>query len=258
MTFDETLEKLKANEEPKIILEALTQLSDDAAAAASAAQAASRAYYDDVAAKEKKIAARISELVKQRDGLQTKIEAFREHLAAATISGNAKKLDDINASMKALEADKRQVSTEIDMLESYHVKGEQELYNAVIEASDHHASMKNHYQHAKEKVYALATEREKAWAKIQEQTRHTWAGGGNGPDIEALKKHHFAEEYARREEQVAAQRIADAEAAKAVEPYVSEYFRRPDPEPSPEPVQTGKTFVQNPEIARRDGSLNRR
>jgi chaperonin cofactor prefoldin len=193
MNFEQVLERFKT-EDPTYILDALDQLSKNCSVAASAAQVAKRAYYADVAEKEEKIKVRITALIKQRDELQSKIGTLKKSLVSATISGDVKKLEDIKANMRALEVDKAQVADEISLLESTHVHGDEALFNKALEMAAEHENLSNAYRAAKVEVYNLACDREKTFRRIQERAQNFHAGGGNGINVEEIKKHFYSEE----------------------------------------------------------------
>ena len=216
MTFNETLEKYKA-EDPQSILDALEELNQDCLTAASVANEAEKAYYASASGKQKKIDSRIAELVKQCDGYQAKIEALKEPLVVATVAGDANKLSDIKADMKKLEVDKSQVSTEINMLKSTHVSGDAELYNDVISKNDSYLVLREAYLEAKRKVFEFAIKRVEAYEKIKKGTMNHRIGGGYGPKIDELNKHFHFEEYAKNEAE-AVRQAATLEAERANKP----------------------------------------
>lgn len=213
MTFDEVLEKFKA-EDPKDILDALEELNQASNNAAAEAWKARTAYYANAEKKEKKVAARIKELKKQVNGYQAKIDAFKNPLISATTAGDQKELANIKDSMKALDADKVQASTEIGMLESVHIRGDEKLYNAVLDKAAEHDRLMKIYRSAKRKVYTFTIEMEEAYQKIQRETQHWNLGGGNGVDLNDISRHFHYEVYAKAEEDAAkenAARVADEE-----------------------------------------------
>lgn len=216
MTFDEILEKFKA-EDPKIILDALEELSQASSNAAAETQRALKAYKTNAEEKSKTVSARLEELKEQRDKYQEKIEALKKPLVSATVAGNQQKLENIKKEMRELGADMLQVSTEIEMLENTHMSGDEELYNTVLEKSAIHAKLRAIYLAAKKKVYELAVEKIKSYEKIQHETYNYDLGGGYGVNIDELKRDFHFEKYAKLEEQTKkenAAREADTEKAR--------------------------------------------
>lgn len=201
MKFKEVLEKFKTGSDPKILLDALEELSQDCSNAAAEAQRASNDYYANAKEKEKKVAERVNELKEHLEYCESNIEAFKKPLVEATVVGDREKLDSIKSSMKELEIEKDQLSTEIDMLESTHMSGDEDLYNKVVEKSTIHKNLSEVYSSAKAEAYGLAGERIVGFEKIQNRTQNFYAGGGNGPNMGELERHFHFEKYAKLKEQ---------------------------------------------------------
>jgi len=225
MEFSEVLERFR-QEDPQDLLDALEELNQASINAASEAQKARAAYFADAQAKERKIADRVQELKTQRDGHQAKIDAFKNPLISATAAGDLKKLANIKEAMKTLELDKTQVSTEIAMLESAHIRGDEALYNAVLDRVAEHSRLLKIYQLAKSEVHSLAGEKEEAYRKIARDTLHINHGGGNGINLEELNRHFHYEVYAKHEEQAAKER-AENDAKANRNTFVYDGVRRP-------------------------------
>lgn len=210
--FNEILEQFQATD-PNTLLEALKEVEQASIDAAAETRQASDAYYANAREKEEKVNNRIASLIKQRDGYQAKIEAFKKPLVAATVAGDSKKLDSIKSGMKELEADKLQVSTEIEMLQSTHMCGDAELYNDVIAKHEHFRKLLDAYWQARASVHVFAGSREDTYNKINDKTGGRY-GGGHGPDMEKLDRHYHAEEWAKINakdaEETAARKAAEA------------------------------------------------
>lgn len=199
MTFDEVLEKLKG-ENPKVILDALEELEQASLDAWTEAGKARDDYYANTREKENKVADRIKELKKQFAEYQAQIDAYKNPLISATTACDQKKLASIRDSMKALEAEKVQISTEIEMLESAHIRGDEELYNKVLDRAAQHESLRKIYWAAKDEVYAFAKERAEDLEKIKNETKFHNMGGGYGVNVIELNRHFYSEKYAKLEE----------------------------------------------------------
>lgn len=198
MKFNEILEKFKA-EYPGMILDALDELEKASSDAAAEAQRARDAYYASAKEKEIKVAERIKELKEHFEGCETRIEAFKKPLVAATVAGDHDKLDSIKAKMKELEVEKLQLSTEIGMLENTHITGDEDLYNKVVEKNAVHVKLREAYINAKEEAYRLAKDRIEDYEKIQKRTQNLRAGGGYGVNMQELDRHFHFEKYAEIE-----------------------------------------------------------
>jgi len=223
MTFDEILENLQAQDPKALLYDALDELEKSVVVAATAADKASKAYYADATAKAEKISARVGLLRKQHSEFQKKIEALKKPLLEVTVSGNTQKLADLKASMKALEADKLQVSTELEMLESAHMSGADELYNDVVQKNDHYLSVREAYQEAKRKAYEFAIKREEIYHTIQRETQYYNAIPMHGPNMKDLEEHYHFEKWEQIHAEDAKQRAA-LEAEEANRPRNIETF----------------------------------
>lgn len=217
MTFDEIFGMLQDQDPKKMISNALEELKQSVVDAAAEAGKASRAYYADAEDKQKKITSRIELLKKQRNTFQAQIEALKKPLLSATVSGNAQKLTELKASMKALEADKIQVSTELEMLESAHMSGADELYNDVVKKNDRYAAALDAYQKSMRKVYEFALKREETYNTIHRETQFYSTIPAYGPKMEELRKHYNFDEQERIRAEVARQEAA-LEAERANKP----------------------------------------
>ena len=201
MTFDEILEKFQTEDPEKIILQALAYVKQELTDASTLADKASKAYYANVAEQEQKIAARIELLKKEHISIQAKIDELKKPLIAATVSDDAKKLVDIKDSLKSLEADKLQLSTEIERLESFHVIGDEALYTDVVKKNAHFLETQKAYEEARKRAYKLAVLREESYQAIQRETKHYWTNAAYGPDMKKLEKHFNFEKYAKLEQE---------------------------------------------------------
>lgn len=189
MEFKEVMEKFKTDSDPKILLDALEELSQACSEASAEAQRASKAYYANAEAKKQKITDRIEDLRKQLKGCETKIESFKKPLVSATVSGDSQKLEEIKARMKEQEVEKIQLATEIDMLESTHVSGNKDLYEAVVKKNAVHEKLRESYVSAKVEAHTLAREIIKGYEKLQRRTQNFHAGGGIGANLVEIENH---------------------------------------------------------------------
>lgn len=217
MTLDEVFGILQDQDPQKMISAALEELKQSMVDAAAEAHKASRAYYADAEAKQKKIASRIELLKNQRNTFQSQIEALKKPLLSATVSGNAQKLAELKASMKTLEADKIQVSTELEMLESAHMNGAEEFYNNVVEKNDRYVAALDAYQKSMRKVYEFALKKVETYNTIHRETQYYSCIPVYGPKMEDLKNHYNFDEHERIRAEVA-RREAALEAEKASQP----------------------------------------
>lgn len=195
MTFKEILEKLKTEGDPEILLAALEQVSQACSNAAADAQKASNAYYADSEAKQRKIKDRVEELKTQLEECEAKVEALKKPLVSATVSGDNQQIKEVKDRMKAQELERMQLTTEIDMLTNAHITGNEDLYDMVVEKNNVYENLRKDYVSAKAEAHKLAGERIKGYEKIQNRAKHFYAGGGNGPDMDALDKHFFHEKH---------------------------------------------------------------
>lgn len=187
--FQEALEKIRTEGDPKILLDALEELRNACEIAASDANLAEKAYYASAKAKEQKITARIEVLKKKQTECDAKIEALREPLISANLSGDSQRLQAIQTEMKALQAEKAQLVTEIDMLSEAHVPGDRELYEEVVKKNAIHASKREAYLSAKKEAYLLALDRIEAFEKLKRETKHYELGGGYGVNMARIREH---------------------------------------------------------------------
>lgn len=214
MDFNEVLGRYQSAD-PNELMEALKKVEQVSIDAGIEAQKASDAYFTNARAKKEKIEARIAVLTKQHDKLQSKTDALRKPLTAATVSGDTKKLNSIRDDMKALEIEKAQLSTEIDILEGAYITGDEELYNDVAEKYEHFCHLRGAYQDARRLVHEFAREREESYKKIRGKTDGSY-GGGFGPNMEKINNHYNAENIAKLNARFAEEEAARkaAEAAK--------------------------------------------
>ncbi len=187
--FQEALEKVRTDGDPKILLDALEELRKDCDVAVTDARKAQNAYYSSAEAKEQKINDRIETLKKQLAECDAKIEALREPLISATASGDSQRLQAIQDRMKELQAEQAQLVTEIDMLSEAHVPGNRELYEEVVKKNAIHASTREAYLSAKKEAYLLALDRIEAFEKLERNTKHYELGGGYGVNMARIREH---------------------------------------------------------------------
>ncbi len=190
MNINKILESMKADKSPETLLEAIEELSQKCLNAAAEGSQAEKAYYADADTKKQKLNARVADLRNQLKACDATIESFREPLVAATVSGDQNKLGEIKARMKEQELERSQLNSEISLLESTHVKGSEELYNAVIEKSDAHEELTKEYHAAKTEAYFLAQQKIKEYESLERETRNYNMGGGYGPKIRKLWRHY--------------------------------------------------------------------
>lgn len=244
MGFNQVFEKFQA-EDPNEILDALKLVEQESTAAATEAAKARDAYFTDVNKKQAAVNDRISVLTGQSNELQKRIDDIRKSLVSATTSGDVKRLEGIKADMKALEADKLQVSDEIETLQTCRVTGDDRLYNNAVEKIDYFQQLRNSYIEAKVKVHTLAGEKVNVYKRVRDKINPQY-GNGKGPDRTELDKHFHLEEYEKLEEKAAADK-AEREAAEERESrvftQVPEYFRKADPEqPQQEAICTKQSL----------------
>ncbi len=208
--FEEVLKGFQ-EADPNGILEAIREMEQISIDAGRAAKEAEKEYYADAAQSKAKVTARIEALIKQRDACQAKIAAFKKPLASATVRGDGKKLAAIKADMKELEADKTQISTELEMLQSTHIAGDVDLYTRVIQENQRTSELREQYRTAKKKVYQFALDMLEAYQAIKQATSNYDLGGGIGADLDKLDKHFNHEKYA----EIAAQSAAEEAARNA-------------------------------------------
>lgn len=183
-------------EDPKVILDALEEIKQASENAWSEALKAEKSYYANVKEKEIKVAARIEELNQQRDYYQTQIDSLKKPLVAATVAGKGKKLDNIKANMKEYEINKIQISTEIEMLETTHINGDEENYNEFMEKDAMYKKLRNDYRLAKRKAYEFAEEMIETYEAIKKDTILYNIGGGHETKVDEINKHFYFEKYA--------------------------------------------------------------
>lgn len=124
---------------------------------------------------------------------------------------------ELKVGMKALEADKIQVSTELEMLESAHMSGTDELYNDAVEKNDRYKAALDAYQKSMHKAYEFALKREETYRAIHRDTQYYNAIPMQGPNMEDLRKHYNFDEQERIRAEVA-RREAALEAERANKP----------------------------------------
>lgn len=188
--FQEALEKVRTDGDPKIILDALEELGRDYEIAARDASRAENAYYASAKAKEQKISDRIEALKKQLAECDAKIDALREPLILATTSGDGQRLHDIQDRMKELQAEQAQLATEIDMLSEAHIPGDKDLYEVVEEKNALYVSRREIYFAAKKEAYELALDKTTAFEKLEQETKYYNLDSVNyRPSISKVREH---------------------------------------------------------------------
>ena len=188
--FQEALEKVRTDGDPKIILDALEELGRDYEIAARDASRAENAYYASAKAKEQKISDRIEALKKQLAECDAKIDALREPLILATTSGDGQRLHDIQDRMKELQAEQAQLATEIDMLSEAHIPGDKDLYEVVEEKNALYVSRREIYFAAKKEAYELALDKTTAFEELEQETKYYNLDSVNyRPSISKVREH---------------------------------------------------------------------
>lgn len=188
--FQEALEKVRTDGDPKILLDALEELGRDYEIAARDAGRAENAYYASAKAKEQKISDRIEALKKQLAECDAKIDALREPLILATTSGDGQRLHDIQDRMKELQAEQAQLATEIDMLSEAHIPGDKDLYEVVEEKNALYVSRREIYFAAKKEAYELALDKTTAFEKLKQETKYYNLDSVNyRPSISKVREH---------------------------------------------------------------------
>ena len=206
--FQEILARFQAGN-PDDLKKAVDKLEEASCDAARATLAAATAYYASADEKGERIKNRILLLSKQKESYQSKIDAFKQPLIAATVAGDNASLQKIKASMKALEADKQQIFDELELLKSSHFSGDSELYDAVFVKDEYHAKLRANYLKAQDETWKVARAMVERWENIEERTLN-WEsrGGGSRLNLEKLEKHYHFDEWEKEE-------AAERETAKA-------------------------------------------
>jgi hypothetical protein len=254
--FIEVYERFEANE-PDELLKALGELEQVSIDAGKEAQKASAVYFADVEDKKAKISNRIADLTGQRAVIQGKIDALRTPLTDATIKGNREKLDEIQASLRTLEVDIAQATTEIELLEAAFIKGDDDLYNDVMGKQQCFEEIYDDYQDTREQLYHFALKRGKQFEKVADKTRAwgVWGGtrgGGNGASMSKVNDCHDAERIAK-EHAICLEEEAARKAAEALRPHSAIIHRHEyHPTPDREPAQVYESGSSGPAVHIRD------
>lgn len=107
------------------------KLRDELAAAmeeqVSGVSHAVAAYFDDVAQRKRRIADRVNDLRKQREDLENRIAAYGPRLASVTISGDTETMNTIRRELADMEANKAALSSQIELLGSVTVHGDEAI-----------------------------------------------------------------------------------------------------------------------------------
>lgn len=116
------------------------KLRDELAAAmeeqVSGVSHAVAAYFDDVAQRKRRIADRVNDLREQREDLETEIAAYGPRLADVTISGDTEAMNTIQRELADMEANKAALSSQIELLGSVTVHGDEAIYHHADELAE--------------------------------------------------------------------------------------------------------------------------
>ena len=94
------------------------------------------AYFDDVAQRKRRIADRVAELREQRDDLKNRIAAYGPRLASVTISGDTEGMITIQRELADMEANKAALASQIELLGSVAVHGDEAIYHHADELAE--------------------------------------------------------------------------------------------------------------------------
>ena len=212
MDFNKFWKQFKKEAALDKLIDALDELKSISIAASKDAKAAEDAYYANARKKEEKVAARVAKLNEQRIALQAKIGEYKYPLTNATANGDTDALDKIRSAMRALEAEKAQVVSEIELLESAYIRGDDTLYKAVELKNNRFLELKNAVLEAGrmiERDQYLEKRFEKITTFLHYFTCEYTCGTslGAGANMEKLNNHYNAEQLAEQRKMEVAKMI---------------------------------------------------
>ena len=212
MNIYERLEEYKKNS-PAALDNALSEYGQTSIDAAKVAKDAYDAYFADAKTKEERVKARVEHLMEERDRIAEGVKQQRSSLVSATAKGNVLKLEQINRSIKEAEIEKAQLTTEIEMLESAYVAGDEKLFADAISAYESFEELNDDYLSAKREVYEFAKLQAEDFERLERSLSYGERGVARGPDIEKLRKHYDAERIAETTEKNNAEKAMKHESA---------------------------------------------
>ena len=162
----------KAEESTREISDLLDDLAAQNKEVAERAQAACDRYFDDVNLRKKNVQDRIAMLEKQKNDLDAKAEGAKEAVVRAASTGNEEAFSETQDSLAIIEARKAAVVKQISMLTIAHVRGKEDLYRAVCDASNELKDSNTKYEGALDEIHEKAKVLADRWNKIMDGSEY--------------------------------------------------------------------------------------
>lgn len=133
-------------------------------------QAACDAYFADVERRQTRIRQRIADLGQQHEDIERKIRAMQPALVDATVSGNAEAFKGVQKALADLEAAKAAIGTQLELLTSAVIPGDETLFAACEEKQAALSADNELLREAESLIHDLAKEQHSLWGKLEEST----------------------------------------------------------------------------------------
>lgn len=156
-----------AQQSSDAVADLLIELSRQNKKIAEAVQKACDLYFADVRRREKEIRDKVSVLEKQKKELDTQICEMQATVVDAAGTGNADIFAQAQDKLATIEARKTAISTQISMLQVAHVRGSEELYQAVRDAETRLSGANSEYEHTLDKIHAVVKTQVKIWSDLE-------------------------------------------------------------------------------------------
>lgn len=194
--------KLKLSDSPGIAGGLFTLKLQASRAAAEEAAAAGKAYYASASTKKQKVDDSVSKLNKRLALIQARIDKLKYPYSTATADGDDEALEQLRGEIRELELEKSQCSSEIGLLQSTFVRGDETLYIAVKEAQDRFLTARNAVIDAARAIDDFDLEKMiKPLVSAASNYRSEYSSGtslGVGIDMDKLEDHYHAEAVDKR------------------------------------------------------------
>ena len=221
MNIEEIL--TNAQQSSDAVADLLIELSRQNKKIAEAVQKACDLYFADVRRREKEIRDKISVLEKQKKELDTQVCGMQATVVEAAGTGNADIFDQAQDKLATIEARKTAISTQINMLQAAHVRGSEELYQAVRDAQSRLSEANSKYENTLDKIHEVVKEQVKIWKDLESKsesstyypnTGHMSYKAGRVRDVDKVRDHYNMKPKVPKPEEEPKQSVTNIETAR--------------------------------------------